>query len=76
LDDPVKWSWTGEMTGKNTAQLKISATIEDGWYLYSQLIDDGGPIKTSFYFNDLTGFEFIDEDVEIIEEESFWVMAA
>jgi len=71
LEDPVKWSWSGEMTGKNTAQLKFSATIEDGWYLYSQLIEDGGPIKTAFYFNDLTGFEFIDEDVEIIEEESF-----
>jgi thiol:disulfide interchange protein len=71
LEDPVKWSWSGEMTGKNTAQLKFSATIEDGWYLYSQLIEDGGPIKTAFYFNDLTGFEFIDEDVEIVEEESF-----
>lgn len=69
--EPVKWSYSGEMTGKNTAMLKFSATIEDGWYLYSQHIPDGGPIKTSFYFNSLKGFEFVDSNVEITEEESF-----
>ncbi len=69
--EPVKWSFSSEMTGKNTAMLKFNATIEDGWYLYSQNIPDGGPIKTSFYFNDLSGFEFVGSDVEITEEESW-----
>jgi thiol:disulfide interchange protein len=69
--EPVKWSWSSEMTGKNTATLQFTATIDEGWSLYSQNISDGGPIKTSFYFNQLTGFEFIDEEIDIEEEESF-----
>ncbi|MBE0638151.1 MAG: thioredoxin family protein [Bacteroidales bacterium] len=69
--EPVKWSHSGEMTGKNTAKLTFKATIDEGWYLYSQHLPDGGPIKTSFYFNDLKGFEFVDSDVEVTEEESY-----
>lgn len=69
--EPVKWSHSSEMTGKNTAMLTFKATIDAGWYLYSQHIPDGGPIKTSFYFNSLKGFEFVDSNVEITEEESF-----
>ncbi len=69
--EPVKWSYNSEMTGASTALLKFTATIDDGWYLYSQNIADGGPIKTSFYFNEIKGFEFVDSDVEITEEDSF-----
>lgn len=69
--EPVKWSYNSEMTGANTAMLKFTATIDDGWYLYSQNIADGGPIKTSFYFNEIKGFEFVDKDIEITEEDSF-----
>jgi thiol:disulfide interchange protein len=71
LLEPVKWSYTSELTGENTAMLKFTATIDDGWYLYSQNIPDGGPIKTSFYFNDLSGFEFVDDDVIIEQEPGF-----
>jgi thiol:disulfide interchange protein len=70
LADPVKWSYESKMTSSNNAILQFTATIEDGWYLYSQNIQDGGPIKTSFYFNKIEGFEFVD-DVEIEEEEGF-----
>jgi len=69
--EPVKWSYNSEMTGASKALLKFTATIDDGWYLYSQNIADGGPIKTSFYFNEIKGFEFVDSDVEITEEDSF-----
>ncbi|NCC72802.1 MAG: thioredoxin family protein [Sphingobacteriia bacterium] len=69
--EPVKWKHSAEMTGKNTALLKFSATIDEGWYLYSQHLPDGGPIKTSFYFSHLNGFEFVDSDVLITEEESY-----
>lgn len=69
--EPVKWSHKSEMTGRNTARLTFTATIESGWYLYSQNIPDGGPIKTSFYFNDIKGFEFVDSNVQVTEEDSY-----
>ncbi len=47
---PVTWSTSVEKTGDNQAWLIISATIEDGWHLYSQDIPEGGPIPTSFAF--------------------------
>lgn len=68
--EPVKWKYSGELTGKNTATLKFTATIDRGWYLYSQHIPDGGPIKTSFYFHNLEGFEFVDGQLPVTEEDS------
>jgi len=57
----VKWSFETKNLGNNEAELIFKATIEKNWHLYSQDIPDGGPIKTSFFFNKIEGFEFIDE---------------
>lgn len=55
--DPVDWSFKAERTSATEAKLVFTATIEEGWHLYSQTIDDGGPIPTSFTFQDLSGTE-------------------
>jgi thiol:disulfide interchange protein DsbD len=61
---PVKWSNDVKKTGDDTLELVMTATIEMGWYLYSQDIPDGGPIPTSFTFeNKNNDFELIG-DVE------------
>ncbi|MCW5520604.1 thioredoxin family protein [Aureitalea sp. L0-47] len=61
---PVKWSNDVKKTGDDTLELIMTATIEMGWYLYSQDIPDGGPIPTSFTFeNENNDFELIG-DVE------------
>ena len=69
--EPVKWKYESKMLSNNEAELIFTATIDDTWHLYSQNIKDGGPIKTSFFFNSLEGFEFIDKNVKIEEEEGF-----
>ncbi len=71
IHEPVKWSFESKDLGNNEAELIFKATIEDTWHLYSQDIPDGGPIKTSFIFNSLEGFEFTDENVVIENVEGF-----
>jgi len=71
IDEPVKWRYESKILNNNEAELIFTATIDDTWHLYSQNIKDGGPIKTSFFFNNLEGFEFIDKNVKIEEEEGF-----
>ncbi|MCD4665116.1 MAG: hypothetical protein K8R68_07575, partial [Bacteroidales bacterium] len=69
--DPIKWSYNQEIIEESHAELSFSATIEKNWHLYSQNVPEGGPVKTSFYFYDIEGFEFVDKDVKIEEEESY-----
>jgi thiol:disulfide interchange protein DsbD len=69
--EPVKWSYESKLLDNNEAELIFKATIDDTWHLYSQNITDGGPVKTSFFFNDLKGVEFIGIDPNITEEEGF-----
>jgi len=71
--EPVKWNYEKKQLDEGTWELKFTASIERGWHLYSQNVPDGGPVKTSFYFYDLDGFEFTDKQVMITEEESYEV---
>lgn len=49
--EPVKWS-TSYHFEEEYVILEVRATIEDGWHLYSQHLEDGGPIPTSFQLLD------------------------
>jgi thiol:disulfide interchange protein DsbD len=69
--DPIKWTYDKKLLDENIVELTFNATIERKWHLYSQEVPEGGPVKTSFYFYDLDGFEFVDKNVRIIEEESY-----
>src|SRR5690606_7465330 len=46
--DPVKWSYNTEQVEGKEFDLLITAKIEKGWHVYSQFIEDGGPIPTTF----------------------------
>jgi hypothetical protein len=48
---PVSWSTRYEQVEGYTYDLHLKATAEPGWYIYSQHIQEGGPIPTSFYFD-------------------------
>ena len=49
--DPVKWDFSQKKLEENTIELIFKATIDDGWYIYSQ--DAGeGPVSTEFTFFD------------------------
>ena len=50
--NPVSWSTSVEQGKNDQAFLVITATIDQGWHLYSQDIPEGGPIATSFSFTE------------------------
>jgi len=71
LLEPVKWKGEINFTSEKEAEIIFTATIDNGWHLYSQHVPDGGPVKTSFYFEKIEGFEFVGDDVKIEEVEGF-----
>ncbi len=48
--EPVKWDYKVEKLSDDTANLVFEATIDQGWHLYSQFVQKGGPIPTLFNF--------------------------
>jgi thiol:disulfide interchange protein DsbD len=57
--DPVKWSYSSEKINDKEFNLVITAKIEKGWHLYSQFIEEGGPIPTSFKFKQSADYKLI-----------------
>jgi len=47
---PVKWTTSVEKISDTEYNLIATATIDDGWHLYSQTVPDDGPIPTTFSF--------------------------
>jgi thiol:disulfide interchange protein DsbD len=71
--EPVKWKYEKKELGGNEFELVFKASIDKKWHLYSQFVPEGGPVKTSFYFYDIKGIEFLGDDIKIIEEASYEV---
>ena len=57
--DPVSWKFTAENVHGKEATVVITATIQPGWHVYSQFIEEGGPIPTSFKFDKGKGYSLI-----------------
>ena len=47
--EPVKWDFSQKQISENKIQLIFKASIDDGWYVYSQDAGDG-PVSTEFTF--------------------------
>ncbi len=58
--EPVKWSFHTEEKGDEVI-LNFKAVIDSHWHLYDVNLPEGGPISTSFNFEDEKGFEKIGE---------------
>ncbi len=56
--EPVKWSFSHEKTSENTYDVKFTAHIDAGWSIYGMDVPPGGPIPTTFEFNEPSGFRF------------------
>jgi cytochrome c biogenesis protein CcdA/thioredoxin-related protein len=70
--EPVKWSAKVESLGNNEFALKVEATIEEHWHLYSQnLPSEDGPLPTVFEFEKLTGLELMGKVTESASITSF-----
>ncbi|MDP3314115.1 cytochrome c biogenesis protein CcdA [Lutibacter sp.] len=64
IHDPVKWSTSVEKISDNEFYLVSTATIEEGWHLYSQNVPENGPIPTNFIYNLNSNFELVDKTSE------------
>ncbi|PTN09873.1 cytochrome c biogenesis protein CcdA [Mangrovibacterium marinum] len=56
--EPVKWSFSSKQDG-DQVKLIFTATIDDGWHLYDTKLPDGGPVPTSFHFNENANVELV-----------------
>jgi thiol:disulfide interchange protein len=56
VQDPVSWTFKYEKTGKSTYDVVMTAAIDKGWHMYSMEIPVGGPIATSFAFENAAGY--------------------
>ena len=70
--DPVKWTMKAYPVGDNQYELVFKAKIDKGWHLYSQHIEDGGPIPTSFHFDEPNGYSLEQEVNEQGEAEKYY----
>ncbi len=61
--NPVKWNFSQEKISDSEYELAFTATPDEGWHLYSTDLPDGGPVKTTFYFESLDNVELIGETV-------------
>lgn len=62
--EPVAWETSYEQIDETTYDLIFTAEIDDGWVLYSHFIEEGGPIPTTFYFDEADHFAAEGELVE------------
>ena len=67
---PVSWVFSQKQVSDNEIELQFKATIDDGWYLYSQFIGDDGPVPTEFTFTTEGGYSLVGtpKEGEPIEE--------
>lgn len=61
VDDsmPVAWSFDSKEVGEGEYDLTFTADIADKWAVYSQFIEEGGPIPTSFVIDEGEHFEAV-----------------
>ncbi|WP_093673181.1 protein-disulfide reductase DsbD family protein [Tenacibaculum sp. MAR_2009_124] len=64
--EPVKWSTSVEKISETEYNLIATAIIESEWHIYSQNVEPGGPIPTTFYFTENETFSLVGK---VIEEE-------
>nr|WP_298000924.1 thioredoxin family protein [uncultured Flavobacterium sp.] len=55
VQDPVKWKSSIEKISDTEYQIKLNATIEGEWHMYSQFTPDGGPLPLEFIYENAQG---------------------
>ncbi|MBI1226180.1 MAG: thioredoxin fold domain-containing protein [Bacteroidetes bacterium] len=63
--NPVKWSFSSKQLSDTEFNLVYTATLEDGWYIYSQYLEsEDGPIATSFTYDKGSYFSLVGKNIE------------
>jgi len=61
---PVKWQFGAKKISNDEAVVFMKATIDNGWHIYSQHVEEGGPIRTSFTFTPSADFTLVGKPAE------------
>ena len=56
--NPTKWEFSSTQNGREV-DLIFTAKIDQGWHLYDTYLPEGGPIATSFVYEDSTLFDYV-----------------
>jgi len=75
--NPIKWKTNVEKISDTEYNLITTATIDEGWHLYSQDVPPRGPRPTIFTFKPNANYQLIgttSEDVGITEDDKTFKM--
>src|SRR5690606_38237081 len=61
---PVKWQFGAKKLNDHEAVVFMKTTINSGWHIYSQHLEDGGPIPTSFAFKSSPEYALVGQPAE------------
>lgn len=59
VEDPVSWSVSAKELENNKYEVVFDARIDMGWHLYATDVPAGGPIPTTFLFNEKESYSLI-----------------
>jgi thiol:disulfide interchange protein len=51
MAEPVKWSFEATKINETEFEITLTASIEEGWYVYSQELSNKGPVPTQINFD-------------------------
>ncbi|PTM08945.1 MAG: hypothetical protein DA407_06905 [Bacteroidetes bacterium] len=62
--EPADWKFESKKISDNEFELTFTAFIDEYWAVYSQFVEEGGPLPTNFVFEANSDYELIDNVVE------------
>ncbi|MGV6830158.1 MAG: protein-disulfide reductase DsbD family protein [bacterium] len=57
--DPVSWDYSATKNSEQEFTIILKADLDEGWALYSQFVDEGGPIPTEFTFQENSSYNLM-----------------
>src|SRR5690606_3670412 len=61
---PVKWQFGAKKINNEEAVVFIKAAIDEGWHIYSQHVEEGGPVKTTISFTPSNDYSLVGKTAE------------
>ena len=65
LAEPVKWSFKADKISTTEYKVTLTATMDEGWYVYSQDLSGKGPIPTRINFDPSQNIVFEGKPLEL-----------
>lgn len=69
----VTWTYNHEFTEEGKIIVTFKASIKEHWYVYSQSVPEGGPIPTSFHFDNNEKWNFLPLAKEMNASENSYI---